>query len=105
MRKEPQVGVIACLHQLSWNSISLKYWRSRANRDMKRWKLMVRSAVKVVAAIAGVLFLVANPLSANWAIAFFISIPALLVCLFLWHLVDENDDGGYWPQKPPTNGG
>ena len=69
--------------------------------DIRHWKHAVRSAVKVVAVIAGFVFLVANPLSANWPIAFFISVPVLLVCLFLRHLVNENDDGGYWPEKPP----
>jgi hypothetical protein len=41
---------------------------------MRRWKLTVRSAVKVVAAIAGAVFFVANPLSTNWGTAFFISL-------------------------------
>jgi hypothetical protein len=68
---------------------------------MKPWKRTIRSAVKVVAAIAGIVFLVANPLTAKAGIAFFISVPVLLVCLFLWHLVNDSDDGGYWPETPP----
>ncbi len=59
--------------------------------------------MKVVAVTAGAVFIVANPLSASGrvVIAFFVSIPVLLLCLFLWHLVSENEDGGYWPDKPP----
>jgi hypothetical protein len=69
--------------------------------DIRHWKQVARSAVKVAAVIAGFVFLVANALSANWPMPFFISVPVLLLCLFLWHLVNENDDGGYWPEKPP----
>lgn len=68
---------------------------------MKRWKRTLRIAVKVVAAIAALVFIVANPFFVNGAIAFFLSIPVLLVCLLFWHLLGRDENGGYWPEKPP----
>ena len=69
---------------------------------MKRWKRLLRGAVKVIATIAMAVFIVANPLTNNLrnVIAFFISIPVLLLCFFLWLLLNKDKEQGYWPEKP-----
>jgi hypothetical protein len=42
---------------------------------------------------------VANPITTHGGIAFFVSIPVLLVCFFLW-LILGGGPRGYWPKRP-----
>jgi hypothetical protein len=62
-------------------------------------KRTARVAVKVAAGIAAVVFILANPLMGHGGIAFFLSIPLLLLCFLVWLLVDGRKSG-YWPDKP-----
>ena len=74
---------------------------SQVREWMRRTALV---AIKLVAVIAAVVFTVANPLRTNSnSIAFFVSVPVLLFCLWVWLLLGGNDGdhgSGYWP-KPP----
>jgi len=66
----------------------------------KKWQNMVavtRWTVKAVSVVGFALFLFANPISnGRAAAAFFVSIPLLLLCLFLWLLLDRIEGKGYW---------
>ena len=81
---------------------SLRYIALSQVREWMRRSALV--AIKVVAVIAAVVFTVANPLRTDSnSIAFFVSIPVLLFCLWVWLLLGGNDgdhSSGYWP-KPP----
>ena len=62
-------------------------------------KRSIRSAIEVVAVIAGAVFLIVNPRD---LISFFIligSIAVLFVCLLLWELLFSNEHTGQ-PDKP-----
>ena len=62
-------------------------------------KRIIQSAIKVVAVIAGAVFLVVPPRD---SISFFIligSIAVLFVCLLLWELLFSNEHTGQ-PAKP-----
>jgi hypothetical protein len=62
-------------------------------------KRIIQSAIKVVAVIAGAVFLVVSPRD---SISFFIligSIAMLFVCLLLWELLFSNEHTGQ-PDKP-----
>jgi hypothetical protein len=63
---------------------------------MKQFALV---AVKLVAGVAAIVFIVANPIATHGGIPFFVSIPVLLVCFFLWLLLGGGPSG-YWPNKP-----
>ena len=60
---------------------------------MPPWKIALRGAVKAVAGIAGLAFFLANPFSANAThiVAFFVSLPVLLVALLVWLIFDLSD--------------
>jgi len=62
-------------------------------------KRRVRAAIKGIAAIAAVAFFAPTSTVAG-LIVFVSSIVVLLACLFAWHLVGDDEDVGYWPNKP-----
>ena len=66
------------------------------SRVLKRALLI---AIKVIAGIAAFVFVVANPLTSRGGIAFFLSIPVLLLCFFVWLLSGGDRHSGYWPHK------
>src|SRR5690348_12095939 len=55
---------------------------------------VVLTIAKVVVAIAGFAFIVANPISGRGTVAFFISVPVLLLCFLLWKLLIPDADNG-----------
>ena len=54
-------------------------------------KLFLRTVVKVVAVVAGLVFLFFNPLMNDVGLWFFASIPVLLVCFVLLQVLHEDD--------------
>jgi len=63
-------------------------------------KRIIRSAIKVVAAIAGAVFLACPVREFNQLLLFIGSMAVLLVCLLLWLLLFGNEQTGWWPDKP-----
>jgi len=63
-------------------------------------KRIIRSGIKVVAAIAGAVFLVVPVREFNHLLLFIGSMAVLLVCLLLWLLLFGNEQTGWWPDKP-----
>jgi hypothetical protein len=64
-------------------------------------KRLIRGAIKTVAGIAAVVFIVAR-MSTNTGLLLFVgSIVVLLVCFVLLRLLEEDDENtGYWPDDP-----
>jgi hypothetical protein len=63
-------------------------------------KKVLRGVVKVVATVAGVVFLFDNKLSGNAGIVLLGSIGMLFVCLFVWLIFDLGGDSGLGPDEP-----
>jgi protein-S-isoprenylcysteine O-methyltransferase Ste14 len=63
-------------------------------------KRIIRSAIKVVAAIAGAVFLLCPVRAFNHLLLFIGSTAVLLVCLLLWLLLFGDEHTGWWPDKP-----
>jgi hypothetical protein len=63
-------------------------------------KRIVRSAIKVVAAIAALVFVIAPTHEFNQLLFFIGSMVVLLICLLLWLLLFGDEHTGYWPDKP-----
>lgn len=63
-------------------------------------KRIIRSAIKVVAAIAALVFAIAPTHEFNQLLFFVGSMVVLLICLLLWLLLFGDKDTGYWPDKP-----
>jgi hypothetical protein len=63
-------------------------------------KRIIRSAIKVVAASAGAVFLACPVREFNQLLLFVASMAVLLVCLVLWLLLFGNEHTGWWPDKP-----
>jgi len=63
-------------------------------------KRVIRKAIKALAVTAGLVFLFVLPNTFAELALFAGSIVVLLVCLFLWHLLDLGEDDGFWPGKP-----
>jgi hypothetical protein len=64
-------------------------------------KRLIRGAIKTVAGIAAVVFIVAR-MSTNTGLLLFVgSIVVLLVCFVLLRLLEDDDENtGYWPDDP-----
>jgi hypothetical protein len=63
-------------------------------------KRVLRSVIKAVAGIAGVVFLLDNHLEGTSGLVFFASIGVLLLCLVIWlifGLADEHEDADQLP--------
>lgn len=66
-------------------------------------KRSIRGAIKAVAGIAVVVFLLARMTTNAGLLLFVGSIVVLLVCFgLLKFLEDDDDDTGYWPTNPKT---
>lgn len=63
-------------------------------------KRILRRVVKVVATVAGVVFLFDNRLSGKAGIVLLCSIAVLFACLFVWLIFDLGEHAGFWPKKP-----
>jgi uncharacterized membrane protein HdeD (DUF308 family) len=63
-------------------------------------KRIVRSAIKVVAVIAGLVCMFVPASEFNQLLLFIGSLVVLLLCLLLWLLLFGNEDTGWWPDKP-----
>jgi Mn2+/Fe2+ NRAMP family transporter len=63
-------------------------------------KRIVRSAIKIVAAIAALVFVIVPTHEFNQLLFFVGSMVVLLVCLLLWLLLFGDEDTGWWPDKP-----
>jgi hypothetical protein len=63
-------------------------------------KRILRGVVKVVAAAAGVVFLLDNRLSGSAGFVLLGSIAVLFVCLFIWLIFDLGEGTAFWPRKP-----
>lgn len=61
---------------------------------MAGWKHVARLIIKAVAVVAAVAFLLANPLSNSdvHIVAFFASIPTLILCFVFWQLLGGDED-------------
>jgi hypothetical protein len=64
-------------------------------------KRLIRGAIKTVAGIAAVVFIVAR-MSTNTELFLFVgAIVVLLVCFVLLRLLEDDDENtGYWPDDP-----
>jgi hypothetical protein len=60
---------------------------------MATWKRNTRKAIKVVTGVAVFAFVFANPFTNSTAhiVAFFASIPVLLICFVFWQLLSDGD--------------
>jgi hypothetical protein len=66
-------------------------------------KRLIRGAIKTVAGIAVVVFLLARMTTNTGLLLFLGSIVVLLVCFgLLKYLEDDDDNSGYWPTNPNT---
>jgi hypothetical protein len=64
-------------------------------------KRLFRAAIKTVAGIAGVVFLLARMTTSTGLFWFVGSIIVLLVCFVLLKFLEEDDENtGYWPSDP-----
>lgn len=63
-------------------------------------KSIIRSALKVVAAIAGLVCLFCPVREFKQLLLFIGSMAVLLVCLLLWLLLFGDEHTGWWPDKP-----
>ena len=63
-------------------------------------KHIIRTAIKVVAAIAAVVLFLIPTGPFHGLILFVGSIVVLLVCLLLWLLLDGTENTGFWPRDP-----
>jgi membrane glycosyltransferase len=67
-------------------------------------KRILRGIVKMVASLAGVVFLLDNRISGTGGTVLLGSIIVLFLCLFVWIIFlrddADEDDTGYWPPPP-----
>jgi O-antigen ligase len=66
-------------------------------------KRLIRGAIKTVAGIAVLVFLLARMRTDTGLLLFIGSIVVLLVCFGLLKFLEDDDDNtGYWPTDPKT---
>jgi O-antigen ligase len=66
-------------------------------------KRLIRGAIKTLAGIAAVVFLLARMKMDTGLLLFIGSIVVLLVCFGLLKFMEDDDDNtGYWPTDPKT---
>ena len=63
-------------------------------------KRTIRSAIKVAATIAALVFVFVPTHAFNQLLLFLGSMVVLLICLLLWLLLFGDENTGYWPDKP-----
>jgi len=64
-------------------------------------KELIRAIIKVVAGIAGVVFILARFTTTTGVLLFVGSIVVLLACFGLLKLLEDDDENtGYWPPDP-----
>ena len=64
-------------------------------------KRLIRGVIKVVAGIAGVVFIFARMTTTTGLVLFVGSIVVLLGCFVLSKLLEDDDENtGYWPDDP-----